>query len=235
MLASEHRARARTVLRGNWPTAVLVTLLANIISAAGGAPSIELKLQADDPIQVTVPEELSRFLLDVLGVALPIVLTVSMVLLAVQLIMGGVMELGRARYHLNLMDGAAAQAADLFTGFPKFLKALVMSLTRDILTLLGTLLLILPGVMLHYSFAMAPYILTEEADCTGWEALQQSRDLMRGHRFDLFCLELSFIGWKLLAAFTLGIGGLFLTPYIDSTRTSFYRELTGGRYGTVEF
>ena len=235
MLASEHRARARAVLKGCWPTAALVTFLADLITAAGSSPSIEFKLQEDNPIQVTVPEELSRLFLDVLGVALPVVLTISVVLLVVRLVMGGVMELGRARYHLNLMDGLEGQVADLFTGFPKFFKALVMSLTRDILTLLGTLLLIVPGVLLHYSFAMAPFILSEEADCTGWEALQKSRELMRGHRFDLFCLEWSFLGWIILAAFTFGIGGLFLSPYIDSARTSFYRELTAGAGCTAEF
>ncbi len=133
------------------------------------------------------------------------------------------------------MDGAEAQVADLFTGFPKFLQAMVMSLTRDILIFLGLCLLIVPGVLLMYGFALAPYILTEESDCTGWEALQRSHDLMRGHRMELFWLELTFIGWHILAAFTFGIGQLFLTPYINSARTSFYRELTKGGRPKPEF
>ena len=235
MQAYDHRARARAALRGNWPTAALVTFLAALISAAGGGPSIEIKLNSDRPLQVTVPEEVSRFFLEVLGVALPVVLMISMGLLLIRLVMGGVMELGKARYHLNLMDGAEAQVADLFTGFPKFLQALVMSLTRDFLVFLGLCLLIVPGVLLLYGFAMAPYILTEEPDCTGWEALQRSYDLMRGHRLELFWLELTFIGWHILAAFTFGIGQLFLTPYVESARASFYRELTSISRPTVEF
>ena len=235
MQAYDHRARARAALQGNWPTAALVTFLAALISAAGGGPSIEIKLNSDRPLQVTVPEEVSRFFLEVLGVALPVVLMISMGLLLIRLVMGGVMELGKARYHLNLMDGAEAQVADLFTGFPKFLQALVMSLTRDFLVFLGLCLLIVPGVLLVYGFAMAPYILTEEPDCTGWEALQRSYDLMRGHRLELFWLELTFIGWHILAAFTFGIGQLFLTPYVESARASFYRELTSISRPTVEF
>ena len=235
MQAYDHRARARAALAGNWPTAALVTFLAGLISAAGGGPSIEFKLNSDKPLQITVPEEVSRFFLEVLGVALPVVLMISMVLLLVRLVMGGVMDMGKARYHLNLMDGAEAQVADLFTGFPKFLQAMVMSLTRDILIFLGLCLLIVPGVLLMYGFAMAPYILTEESDCTGWEALQRSYDLMRGHRMELFWLELTFIGWHILAAFTFGIGQLFLTPYIDSARASFYREMTKGGRPKLEF
>lgn len=235
MQAYDHRARARAALRGNWPTAALVTFLAAIISAAGGGPSIEIKLNSDRPLQITVPEEVSRFFLEVLGVALPVVLMISMGLLLIRVVMGGVVELGKARYHLNLMDGAEAQVADLFTGFPKFLQALVMSLTRDILILLGMCLLIVPGVLLLYGFAMAPYIMAEDPDCTGWEALQRSYDLMRGHRLELFWLELTFIGWHILSAFTFGIGELFLTPYVESARTSFYRELTSVSRPTVEF
>lgn len=235
MQAYDHRARARAALRGNWPTAALVTFLAAIISAAGGGPSIEIKLNNDRPLQITVPEEVSRFFLEVLGVALPVVLMISMLLLLIRVVMGGVMELGKARYHLNLMDGAEAQVADLFTGFPKFLPALVMSLIRDILIFLGMCLLIVPGVQLMYGFAMAPYILAEDPDCTGWEALQRSHDLMRGHRLELFWLELTFIGWHILSAFTFGIGELFLTPYVESARTSFYRELTSISRPTVEF
>ncbi len=235
MQAYDHRARARAALRGNWIKAALVSLLAGLLSAAGAGPSIEFKFNSDKPVQITVPEELSRFFLEVLGAALPVVLLISMLLLVVRLVMGGVMDVGKARYHLNLMDGAEAQVGDLFAGFPKFLQAMVMSLAREALTFLGLCLLLVPGVMLLYGFALAPYILAEDPDCTGWEALQRSYGLMRGHKLELFWLELTFIGWAILAAFTFGIGGLFLTPYKDSARTSFYRELTAGSTRTVEF
>ena len=84
MQAYDHLAWARAALRGNWPTAALVTLLAAIISAAGGGPSIEIKLNSDKPLQITVPEEVSRFFLEVLGVALPVVLMISMLLLLIR-------------------------------------------------------------------------------------------------------------------------------------------------------
>ncbi len=235
MRAYDHRARARAALRGNWPTAALVSFLAAVLTAAGGGPSIEFKLENNQPVQVTVPEEPSRFLLDVLGMALPMVLMFSMLLLVVRLVMGGVVQMGVARYHLNLLDGAAAQVTDLFTGFPRFLQAMVMSLARDLLTFLGLCLFIVPGVLLYYGFALAPYILTEEPDCTGWEALQRSYALMRGHRLELFWLELTFLGWSILAAFTFGIGNLFLNPYKECARASFCRDLTTFRRPTVEF
>ena len=56
---------------------------------------------------------------------------------------------------------------------------------------------------------------------------------MRGHKFELFCLDISFIGWAILAVFTLGIGGLWLTPYENAARVAFYRELVDQKV-TVE-
>ena len=234
MRAYDHRARARAALTGNWIIAALVTLLASILTGGSG-PSIEINIQNDRPVQITLPEEMSRFLLEVVGLALPMVLMIAMVLLLVRLVLGGVVELGLARYHLNLMDGVEAQLADLFTGFSRFLQALIMGLVRDLLTFFGFCLLIVPGAMLHYGFAMAPKIMAEDPDCTGWEALWRSYDLMRGHRLDLFFLELSFLGWGILAAFTFGIGNLFLEPYVESAKTSFYRELTATSHPGVEF
>ena len=234
MRAYDHRARARAALTGNWIIAALVTLLASLLTGGSG-PSIEINIQNDQPVQVTLPEEMSRFLLEVVGMALPMVLMIAMVMLLVRLVLGGVMELGLARYHLNLMDGVEAQLADLFTGFPRFLQAMIMGLVRDLLTFFGFCLLIVPGVLLHYGFAMAPKIMAEDPECIGWEALWRSYDLMRGHRLELFFLELSFLGWGILAAFTFGIGNLFLEPYVESARTSFYRELTSASHPGVEF
>ena len=73
MRAYDHRARARAALMGNWIIAALVTLLASLLTG-GRAPSIEINIQNDRPVQITLPEEMSRFLLEVVGMALPMVL-----------------------------------------------------------------------------------------------------------------------------------------------------------------
>ena len=94
----------------------------------------------------------------------------------------------------------------------------------------------IPGVMLVFSYAAAPYIMAQDPQCEGLEALRRSRELMKGNRMDLFLLDLSFIGWDILSLFTLGIGSLFLNPYKEAARASFFRNISLGIQGdSVEF
>ena len=86
MRAYDHRARAQAALTGNWIIAALVTLLASILTGGSG-PSIEINIQNARPVQITLPEEMSRFLLEVVGLALPMVLMFAKVLLLVRLVL----------------------------------------------------------------------------------------------------------------------------------------------------
>ena len=236
MEASDHRYRAREALRGNWVTAVLVCLVAGILSGTSFDVDINFDLSGGQPIQVTLPPEYQQLLGGILGAALPILTILAAVAVVVSLILGGVIELGKVRYHLNLIDGAAARFEDLFSAFPRFAAALVMNLVRTLLITLGTLLLVIPGVILTFSYAAAPYIMAEDPECSGTEALRRSRELMKGNKVDLCWLELSFIGWDILALFTLGIGNLFLNPYKEAAKASFFRHIGLGYQGnSVEF
>lgn len=95
------------------------------------------------------------------------------------------------------------------------------------LILLWTLLFIIPGIVASYSYAMTGYILAEDPDLTASQAIQRSKEMMRGNRWRLFCLQLSFIGWIILCLFTFGIGNLFLNPYQTAADAAFYREISG--------
>ena len=226
MEASDHRARAREALRGNWVTAVLVFLVAGLLSGSSNSSGFEFHLNIEGSrVEFSMPQGLEQFLEGTLGLALPLVLTLGLVLLVVRLALGGVMSMGKATYSLNLIDGAAAEFADLFVGFRRFYDALIMNVVSILMVLAGALLFVIPGVILGYAYAMAPYILAENPDITGTDALRLSRQMMKGHKWELFWLELTFIGWELLAAFTLGLGSLVLTPYKGVSKASFYREL----------
>ena len=107
---------------------------------------------------------------------------------------------------------------------------LLAMLVTTALVMLGvtTLLLIIPGIMASYSYAMTGYILAEHPELTAGEAIAQSKAMMAGNRWRLFCLQFSFIGWDILCALTLGIGNLALRPYRHAAEAAFYRELCGG-------
>ena len=107
-----------------------------------------------------------------------------------------------------------------------------MQLLRVVYTVLWSLLFVIPGIYASYGYAMTPYILMENKEMTANEAIRASKELMNGNRFRLFCLEISFIGWALLALFlTAGIGFLWLVPYMEASFAAFYREIKAEKYG----
>ena len=89
------------------------------------------------------------------------------------------------------------------------------------------MLFIIPGIIASYSYAMTDYILAENPELTAKEAIERSKDMMEGNRWRLFCLEISFVGWGILSLLTLGIGSLWLTPYMEASMAAFYREVSG--------
>lgn len=91
--------------------------------------------------------------------------------------------------------------------------------------ILWLLLLIVPGFIMAYAYAMTPYILDEHPEISAWDASCRSQEMMRGHKLRLFWLDLSFIGWMLLSVLTLGIGLLWLGPYMEVSRVAFYNDL----------
>ena len=95
----------------------------------------------------------------------------------------------------------------------------------NVFIFLWMLLLIIPGIVKMFSYAMTPFILEEHPELGANEAIDHSRAMMKGHKFDLFWLCLSFIGWMILCLFTLGIGYLWLIPYMQTSIASFYEDV----------
>ena len=92
-------------------------------------------------------------------------------------------------------------------------------------TFLWSLLFIIPGIVKCFSDSMTPFILEEHPELGANEAIDHSRAMMKGHKFDLFWLILSFIGWGFLCLFTFGIGYLWLVPYMDTSISAFYEDV----------
>ena len=157
---------------------------------------------------------------------------IGIVFMIVHLIVGGAVTLGYVKFNLNLVDYKPATFAQLFSEFHRLGTGFLMQLLRMVYTFLWSLLFVIPGIYASYGYAMTPYILLENPEMTANEAITKSKELMDGNRWRLFCLEISFIGWALLAAlFTLGIGVLWLVPYMEASFAAFYREIKAEKYG----
>lgn len=141
----------------------------------------------------------------------------------------GPISLGIVVCMLKLFHDKTFVLEDILEGFTSFVPALLVYLLTLIFTILWSLLLIIPGIMAAYSYSMAFYILRENPELSPLEVIRESKALMKGHRMDLFLLHLSFIGWGLLSILSLGIGGLWLMPYVGAATTAFYLDLTAGQ------
>lgn len=149
----------------------------------------------------------------------------------VALIVGCVAELGVCAFHTRLNLGQRPPFSSLFERFDIFLKALGLKLFMLLFIFLWSLLLFVPGIIAAYRYSMAPYLMAEYPDMGIIEAVNRSKELMNGNKGRLFCLDLSFIGWWLLSALTVGILGLWIAPYMLTARAAFYLELTGKPFG----
>jgi uncharacterized membrane protein len=90
---------------------------------------------------------------------------------------------------------------------------------------LWSLLLIIPGFIKFYAYALTPYILIDNPELSANQAIDLSQKMMKGHKFDMFILHLSFIGWIFLSIFTFGIGLLWLLPYMMTAQAAFYQDV----------
>ncbi len=144
------------------------------------------------------------------------------------LIVGGPFALGLATFYLRLSRGENVTIADIFSGFNNFVPALATYLLMVLYIFLWFLLFVIPGIIAAFSYSQVFYILSEEPNISAGDALRKSKKMMDGHKFRLFVLGLTFLGWFLLSILTLGIGFLWSIPYYSLTRTKFYEELRGG-------
>ena len=228
--AADFRAIARNALRGKWAIAVIVGLVAVLLGGtANEGPELKLDFdgsRANLKFQLagqSFPSDMGGFLV---GGAIYIIL-VALIIAAIHLLLGSVVGVGYSRFNLELVDHNNASFEHLFMYFPYWTNAVCTRLLKSIYIFLWSLLLVIPGIIASYSYGMTDYILAEHPEMTAGEAITASKEMMYGHRFQLFCLHFSFIGWAILCTFSLGIGNLWLNPYKNAAIAAFYREVSG--------
>ena len=242
--AADFRRIAREALSGKWMIAVLVGLVAMLLGGTGsGGPELKLNIDgsgahatfqyAGQTIYSTgggLDSDIGAFLV---GSAIYIAIA-AIIMAAIYFLLGSVVSIGYARFNLNLVDRGNPAFETLFGYFSHWQNAVVARLLQSVYILLWSLLFIIPGIVATYSYAMTEFILAENPDLTASEAIAQSKVIMTGNRWRLFCLHFSFIGWDILSSLTLGIGGLWLRPYKRAAEAAFYREITGTDYATFD-
>ncbi len=198
--AKEYRAAARTSLSNRWGGAVVMTLLFGAIMGAISNSYREITF----PTEATVNIVCIGLLLQLLSIPLQFSFIVAFI--------------------DNIRDGKEYKVGQLFTGYNDFTRVFGTLFLKGVYIFLWTLLFIIPGFIKSYSYILTEYILRDYPELKFNGAIERSMAMMKGHKFDLFYLHLTFIGWALLCCLTLGIGFLWLSPYMNAAQAHFYEE-----------
>ena len=220
---------ALNALRGNWGKAVLATLLYFLIIMAISGPVAYTSVKMQGVMEQYSLNSISQVTAMAADPAFVAVQkqnqsTSAFTFLAEVFLL---LPIGVAFFNIFrklLVAGDNNLVSNLFD-FSNYWKKIGGMLLMGILIGLWTLLLVVPGIIKAYAYAMTPYILDENPELSPSEAIHRSRMMMKGHKFDLFWLHLSFIGWILLGILTAGIGYLWLEPYIYTAQAAFYEEV----------
>jgi uncharacterized membrane protein len=223
LYASDFRGIARDALRGKWALAVgtgFVAVLLGAVSRGGGSSNGG---ESQHYSSFDMNSSYYNFFVTTI--------TIVLIWALITFFIGGAVELGYCRFNKNLINGTNPQFTDLFSRFDIFWKALGLRLVIAFFIFLWTLLFVIPGIIAAFRYSMAFYIMEENPSMGIMEAISESKDMMIGNKFRLFCLAISFIGWAILCIFTLGIGVLWLNPYMHASFAAFYLEVSGKNIG----
>ena len=134
-------------------------------------------------------------------------------------------SLSMVRVYLMVIGGQKPEAKDAFSGFDDFWSAFKVTFLVGLFTFLWSLLFVIPGIIKTFSYSMSMYILAENKGKGARECIKESMAMTNGHKGELFVLGLSFIGWALLGAITLGIAYIWILPYMQATYANAYQSL----------
>lgn len=151
----------------------------------------------------------------------------------IALIIGGPLTLGLAIFSLAIARRSDVRIELIFEGFQDFSRALVAYLLVAIFILLWLLLLIIPGIIAAFSYALTFYIMADDKSISARDAISKSKKMMNGYKWKLFCLYLRFIGWFILGILSLFIGFLWIGPYLQISVAKFYEDVKANYEATV--
>jgi uncharacterized membrane protein len=196
-------AQARACLEGNWGVAIAVVVVINLISGAlGFIPGVGPHINP--------------------GIKLVINLVIALVI-------AGPLQLGLVMFFLRIARQTEVEFGLAFGGFKYFGTAFLTLLLVAIFTFLWTLLLIIPGIIASLRYSLTFYILADHPELGPMEAIDQSKAMMKGNKWKLFCLGWRFFGWNLLGILTCGIGLLWVLPYLQTSMARFYEDVRGAQ------
>lgn len=206
-------------LNNYWPS-VLAGLCWSIAGGAG-VGGISLRFRTTQTLDASDPRVAEFFVR-----LMPVFFVAGISSLAISIFVLNPLLVGACGFfkHNHLEQAAPGELGSGFEG--NYLHNVATLLLESVFVFLWALLLVIPGIIKALSYAMTPFLLKDHPELSARETLALSQQMMSGHKWEYFVLGLSFIGWQLLSALTLGLLGVFyVNPYQCSAFAAFYLRL----------
>lgn len=233
-IRSDLKYRAKMAFRKNYWAAVVVSLILAIVAGmgngGGGTSSVVNTVTHTEVYDGTLKFSMNyvtpfTWLLGALVSGVILIFGALFILL--KIFVGNVLEVGVRRFYIENLYSAPS-VWKVFAPFRsgQYWNIVKIMFFRDLFIFLWTLLLLIPGIVKSYEYKMIPYLLAENPGMSKQEVFERTREMMYGQKAGAFVLDLSFIPWILLNAFTFNIlGVLYLQPYMDATQAELYDVL----------
>ena len=215
----KYKSFAKTQLSGRWGVPILVTLFVTIIIRIFGIP---------DMMQLAKSGYFTAlFALDWQGVyTASQTADSSLIGTVIQSIVDAILTVASINVYLKMSRSPEPVSfSDFIEGFNNWASAILSVLWQLLWIFLWTLLFIIPGIIKAIAYSQMYYLIVEYKDLSVTKAMRISMEITKGHKWDLFVMYLSFLGWDILSMFTLGILQLWLTPYKNMTYINAYHSL----------
>ncbi len=238
---AELKQFARNRLRTNRLNPILVVLIATLLGGVVSGGGLNFNFDSDNHAAANVFPSVGDMapgadagILDnllgigaiLVGVIVVVLLFACLVALAINIFFSNVVAVGLRGWFLRFMRGENASVGELFASFRIYRPVMVTKLLTGVYTFLWSLLFVIPGIVKGYAYSMADYIIYENPNLSADRAIQMSCQMTRGHKGDLFVLDLSWLGWQILSGITLGILGIvYVNPYMYAAHAAAYEYL----------
>lgn len=232
------KMNAKQVLRNNYWMALLVAFVASLL--AGGSSNIGPTLTFNYTTgsdhynyQYGYDRAVLPYFGAVAAAAFGFVLIAMVVGVLFSVFVSNPVTVGKCRYFMESRVGNAPFSS-LFSAFgdPAYRNVVKVMFMKNLFIFLWSLLFVIPGIYKAYQYRMVDYLMSENPYMTYQRALELSRQMTDGEKFNIFILELSFFGWLFLGALACGIGVFFVNPYIEATFAELYAALRAKAFAT---
>ncbi|MBQ1290950.1 MAG: DUF975 family protein [Lachnospiraceae bacterium] len=224
----EIKERGKAAFRANyWKCVVASLLLALVTGASAGGSS-----SSNSGESVNTTEEASQFFQNLTPEQIIAIAGISVgavvIGILIKIFLVNPLQVGCYNFFKLNVKNPGTPLGPIADGFKDFGRTFVALFLRDLLILVFCLLLVVPGIIKAYEYRMVPYLLTDNPELSGMDLLNRSKEMMRGHKWNAFVYDLSFIGWEILGALTVGILDVFwVRPYKNSSDAALYLKLKG--------